>query len=384
MTDPIPNGLSAGGRGRCAPLGAGGVALAVVAALLLTAGADARPTKRQSLTKPIVVNALGDARDTNLKDGVCKVFALSKPGTSKTYCTLRAAIQTANAGKSGHYLIVLPAGTVHLAIKGSDDTAAKGDLDVVAADVRLLGKGPGKTTIDGGGHDRVFDVRPSAGLTLQSMKITGGHAGDGGAIRADGTLRLRNVLVDSNVAATNGGGLYVGMTGAAIVDQVTFVHNVGGKGAGAFAGGKAKMTNVTFSGNNSSQGGGGLFVDGSGSATLLHATFSGNTGPLATALATQGGFGMTGSVIEGSCLYGNDYFPGRDIVEDPSCKGFLVDDAGLEPLTQAGNAVPTLPLKPTSPAVDFAFANTCPKVDARGVKRPQGAGCDAGAYELVP
>ena len=223
-----------------------------------------------------------------------------------------------------------------------------------------------------------------AGLNLQGMKITGGSAGDGGAIRAEGTLRLKNVLIDLNVAATNGGGLYVGVTGAAVVDQVTFVHNVGGKGAGAYTAGKASMTNVTFSGNNSSEGGGGLFVDGSGNATLLHATFSGNTGTTATALATQGAFGIDGSVIEGSCFYGQAYFPRRDIVVDSSCKGYLVDDAGLEPLTQSGNVVPTHPLRSTSPAVDFAFADNCPKVDARGVKRPQGAGCDAGAYELVP
>ncbi|MEX1279243.1 MAG: choice-of-anchor Q domain-containing protein, partial [Acidimicrobiia bacterium] len=26
----------------------------------------------------------------------------------------------------------------------------------------------------------------------------------------------------------------------------------------------------------------------------------------------------------------------------------------------------------------------CPAADQRGVSRPQGAGCDVGAYELVP
>ena len=36
------------------------------------------------------------------------------------------------------------------------------------------------------------------------------------------------------------------------------------------------------------------------------------------------------------------------------------------------------------PAIDAAAAATCPAVDQRGVARPQGGGCDAGAVEVAP
>jgi hypothetical protein len=36
-----------------------------------------------------------------------------------------------------------------------------------------------------------------------------------------------------------------------------------------------------------------------------------------------------------------------------------------------------------SPAVDAALLENCPATDQRGVSRPQGAGCDIGAYESV-
>ena len=35
-----------------------------------------------------------------------------------------------------------------------------------------------------------------------------------------------------------------------------------------------------------------------------------------------------------------------------------------------------------SPLIDAGNNNGCPAVDARGVKRPQGAACDIGAYEF--
>lgn len=40
-----------------------------------------------------------------------------------------------------------------------------------------------------------------------------------------------------------------------------------------------------------------------------------------------------------------------------------------------------MPLLPGSPAIDAGDVGTCPATDQRGVARPQGAGCDMGAYE---
>jgi hypothetical protein len=40
------------------------------------------------------------------------------------------------------------------------------------------------------------------------------------------------------------------------------------------------------------------------------------------------------------------------------------------------------PLLAGSPAIDAGAADVCPGTDQRGVTRPQGAGCDIGAYEV--
>lgn len=58
-------------------------------------------------------------------------------------------------------------------------------------------------------------------------------------------------------------------------------------------------------------------------------------------------------------------------------------DPKLGPL--ADNGGPTMTIAPAadSPARDAASAAACPATDQRGVSRPQGSGCDIGAYELV-
>ena len=60
-------------------------------------------------------------------------------------------------------------------------------------------------------------------------------------------------------------------------------------------------------------------------------------------------------------------------------------DARLGPLGANGGPTEPVPLLPGSPALDRTPAGTCPPpaVDQRGITRPQGPACDAGAYELV-
>jgi hypothetical protein len=54
--------------------------------------------------------------------------------------------------------------------------------------------------------------------------------------------------------------------------------------------------------------------------------------------------------------------------------------AGLQ---DNGGPTKTVALQSGSPAIDAAVAANCPPTDQRGVSRPQGAGCDIGAFELV-
>jgi hypothetical protein len=59
-------------------------------------------------------------------------------------------------------------------------------------------------------------------------------------------------------------------------------------------------------------------------------------------------------------------------------------DPFLDVLADNGGSTKTRALKPGSPAIDVAAAAGCPASDQRGTARPQGAGCDIGAYERVP
>jgi CSLREA domain-containing protein len=98
-------------------------------------------------------------------------------------CSLRAAIVAANtntavggcpAGSATVTdTIVLPCGTYTLGIAGADEDAnASGDLDI-AGDLILTGAGARTTIIDGGGIDRVFEIRTGT-VTISDVTIRGG------------------------------------------------------------------------------------------------------------------------------------------------------------------------------------------------------------------
>jgi hypothetical protein len=56
-----------------------------------------------------------------------------------------------------------------------------------------------------------------------------------------------------------------------------------------------------------------------------------------------------------------------------------LDPAGLQ---DNGGPTKTIALQLGSPAIDAAVAANCPATDQRGIARPQGPGCDIGAFEL--
>ncbi|MGZ6070666.1 MAG: hypothetical protein ACXWK8_05580, partial [Myxococcaceae bacterium] len=86
------------------------------------------------------MDSTADAVDAAPGDGTCRTAA----GT----CTLRAALQEANA-HAGPDSVLLPAGTYTLTISGpAEDAAATGDLDITD-DLLLVGAGASSTIVDG-------------------------------------------------------------------------------------------------------------------------------------------------------------------------------------------------------------------------------------------
>ena len=61
-----------------------------------------------------------------------------------------------------------------------------GDLDIIGKTLTIIGTGPGRTIIDGGAVDRVFDILGNSNVTLIGMTIRNGRPpddGSGGGIR---------------------------------------------------------------------------------------------------------------------------------------------------------------------------------------------------------
>jgi hypothetical protein len=155
------------------------------------------------------VNLTIDQVDANVADGRCDVDS----GTAGDQCTLRAAVQQANAS-AGQDSIQLPADTFTLTMVGTDDAAASGDLDITG-DVTIDGISAGSTIIQAGnepgtGIDRVIHVLGDAQVTLSDVTIRHGSApgARGGGIYSFGQLTIESATISSNNAA-NGGGVFM-------------------------------------------------------------------------------------------------------------------------------------------------------------------------------
>jgi hypothetical protein len=197
-----------------------------------------------------------------------------------------------------------------------------------------------------------------------------------------GRIRLSRVTVSNNsVPGGLGGGVASGFGTTAILTNVTISGNQSNSGGGLVNGGGASLTNVTLSGNSAPAGGGVVTVrpphpqGAPGSATTLRNT-----------ILNRGALGK-------NCFVpGPPFWPpasaGDNISSDNSCNLTGPGDRNgtdplLAPLADNGGFTPTHALLPGSPAIDAVLSNPCPPpaTDQRGVRRPQGARCDIGAYE---
>ena len=137
------------------------------------------------------VDATVDARDATVGDGSCASAAGD--------CTLRAAIQEANALDGPIRIELGDAETYTLAIAGTgEDLAATGDLDLTGV-ITIAGHG---STIDADATDRVLELIGSADIDLVDLTITGGHAQLGGGIRINGgtTAEVTRSTITANIA----------------------------------------------------------------------------------------------------------------------------------------------------------------------------------------
>jgi hypothetical protein len=315
---------------------------------------------------------------------------------------------------------------------GGIEMESAGNLSI--ADTTISGNTAGDTGAEstglGGGVARVSgDSTPTDSITRTT--ISGNSAigiglnatrGGGLAFVSKGTLAIDASTVSGNTVTYDGDSQAFG-GGLSLA-------SVGGPSGGA---GTYTITNSTISGNTATSTithgghGGGLAIGRVGfevpapMITVTHATIAGNT-----AVAGASGGGSGGNLHSGDSE-GMDLVDLRatilaDGVGSPGAESCFVINAGMinsqgenvedttptqceldgigdqvnvDPMLAAlspanggdpanGIGTATRALTAGSPAIDSVPTAGCPVTDQRGVLRPQGPVCDAGAYELVP
>jgi CSLREA domain-containing protein len=277
---------------------------------------------------------------------------------------------------------------------------------------------------DGGG------IANTGTLTIVRSTIAGNRAGRGGdgAPAGDGgdggTVDKDGGPAGFGGSAGNGGhggGVYTS-AGATTVTNATIATNAGGAGGTGSAGGNGGQPGgpggalgPAGPGGEGGDGGsgGGLLAESVAAVTLTltHATIarnavgalgaggpagSGAPGPFGSPAGDSGspGFGSAvyvnaatvsarNSIFGGNACTGEiDDLGGNASSPGSGCAG-LQRDPLLGPLASNGGPTQTIGLRAGSPAIDLVSSN-CATTDQRGVQRPVGGRCDAGAFEAPP
>ncbi|MBK8903182.1 MAG: right-handed parallel beta-helix repeat-containing protein [Anaerolineaceae bacterium] len=260
---------------------------------------------RFAVAATFTVDDTTDRADANPGDGLCV--------TSAGTCSLRAAIQEANASL-GADTISVPAGVFTLTLgSGFGDPIeppeppdpifdcnlgesgdAVGDLDIMCP-LTITGAGAGSTIIQAGppdasappeqlSLDRIFEIHAAAGnVTISGMTVQNGyHEEAGGAIAnsSQGTVRLQDMNVLDSFATTFGGGIYSGEP-----LEIECPEPCAGGAP------KLELINTTISGNSTGGEGGGVYVQ-FGTLTISGGSITTNTA------ATGGGVFNAGELSE--------------------------------------------------------------------------------------
>ncbi len=293
--------------------------------------------------------------------------------------------------------------------------ASTGDILVVRSQV------DGNTT-DGDGGALYTDE--DGDVTVVNSTIDGSDAdGPGGAIwTLDGDIAIFGSTLNGNRADDRGGA--IGGESAVLVVNSTLARNlaVAHVGGGIWARGEVTLVNTTVTDNYAEGQGGGVLA--AGVLAMYGSTVLDNIGTVGANVAAGNGLIMRSSVIgPAGTRSGGDTLPtGRNCrvngatnsayswVTDTSC-------GAIDPSDMVGLGDPLLALLEVDPdgrvrmplsasqLVDAVPATSCSHVidapgatgflldqvvdwraasagDARGISRPQGAGCDIGAVEV--
>jgi len=326
-------------------------------------------------------------------DTVTSLADDSSPGT------LRSVIAAAGAGDT---IVFGVTGTI---------TLTQGYLQI-NQNLTISGPGAASLAISGNNTSGVFvitgDTVSISGLTIEN----GNQAGAGGGIFSTATLTVSNCTFLNNTttsASAAGGAIQSLGSGGLTVSNSTFSGNSVPAGYGGAIASYTGLTvgNSTFSGNSAGVNGGAIW--NIGTATVSYSTFSGNSASSGGGIYEYeyGTLTLKSTLLAAQPSGGNCYSAagttmtsaGYNLSDDASCTSFTqagdqnnVTGAAsdLSGLANNGGPTQTIALMAASSAVNAIPVNECTDAlgnpvltDQRGVTRPQGAGCDIGAYELA-
>lgn len=321
------------------------------------------------------------------------------------------------------------------------------EVDTNVTDTTVTVHGDGLVLLSGGDLRQIFYVMDGGDVTLNDISLVDGNTGQGGAlyIEQNGTVTIRNSFVTSNVASSEGGGIYnrgtlmverttmgsniTGLHGGGIYNDggtVTLVDSYlisnqspGGSGSAiytvngqvslnrsavrssvtavqgaVFALGPMDIVNSTFS-NNRALLGGALYVS-SANVSIVNSTFNENRADTAGAIGQLSAtVTLKNSIVAGS-LTSDGSGPslncdgptltslGRNIISDNSCVPNPSSNGDLlstDPQLGVWYGSPLRGYIPAATSPAVDYALDCPAVDQRGYPRPIGDGCDVGSME---
>jgi hypothetical protein len=344
------------------------------------------------------VGALSDGSDAAPGNGICD--------DGSGACSLRAAIVESNALAGADGITFNVTGTIALTAR----------LPIISQDLLVTGPGAGTLTVDGAALGSVFEIGSGVTAGFSGLTITNGlgHGGGGnlgGALLNHGLLMLNGLRLIANVSGYGGGGVFNDFGADLMVSDCTFdgnvatagfgsaIYNVGGgtfvtitrstfsrnsgfNGAiNAPGGTNITISNSTFSGNIATGSGAVAGVLGGPNVTLTHCTVVGNNGRGVSSPK------LRNSIVDSCGLsqsLGYNLVPATTCFVAAAASDVIAANVGVGPLQPNGGPTDTMAVLPSSPALNAVPPAACPLLtDQRGVTRPQGAGCEIGAYELA-
>jgi Domain of unknown function DUF11 len=348
-------------------------------------------------------------------------------GPLERICTLRAALESAQtfdgtATGADEVLVLLPAG--HYALEtgrplpvgdqlgeACEGTAGAG----VPCPLTLQGAGAGASVIDGAGATGLLAIAKGAGpVAVAGVTLTGSHSAGGAIEDVEGpAVVVRESLLQGNAGAgaarieraslafvgsaiqansAAGAAVQVG-AGSLSLERSSVTGNAGASALAATEGGSVELLDSTVAANSA---GTAVVAEPGTSVDLRYSTLDGGAGTALRAADVQS-ISLEGAILNGAAALACEgqavvATPVADILHgaSPGCTFAGVAPSGADPLLGApvpNGLLTVLPLLHGSPAANAGGAS-CPGsavegavLDERGVARPQGAGCDLGAFE---